>query len=103
MQTSNSQDQTLTCVDCGKQFVWTAGEQDFYKAKGFDNPPSRCPEDRAKRKAERMSNRQMTKVTCSNCGREDEVPFVPRKGTGVLCRECFQKKKNGEQLTGMSA
>lgn len=93
MQTSNSQDQTLTCVDCGKQFVWTAGEQDFYKQKGFNNPPSRCPDCRAKRKAERMSSRSMTKIVCSQCGKEDEVPFVPRKGTGVLCRECFQKQR----------
>lgn len=94
MQTSQFQDQTLTCVDCGKQFTWTAGEQEFYKAKGFDNPPSRCPECRAKRKAERMSSRTMTKIVCSNCGKEDEVPFVPRKGTPVLCRECFQKKRS---------
>ncbi|OGG00160.1 zinc-binding protein [Candidatus Gottesmanbacteria bacterium RIFCSPHIGHO2_02_FULL_39_14] len=90
---STFQDQTLTCRDCGKQFVWTAGEQEFYKQKGFDNPPSRCPDDRTKKKEERMQNRQMTKITCSNCGRDDEVPFVPRKGTPVLCRECFANKR----------
>lgn len=96
MQTSNYQDKTLVCRDCGKQFIWTAGEQEFYAQKGFDNPPSRCPEDRTKRKEERSAQRTMTKITCSNCGREDEVPFVPRKGTGVLCRDCFVKQKQGQ-------
>ncbi len=98
MQASQFQDQTLTCMDCGKQFVWTAGEQEFYKSKGFDNPPSRCPDCRTRRKTERMASRTMTKITCSNCGKEDEVPFVPRKGTGVLCRECFGKNRQNTNV-----
>ena len=24
------EDKTLVCKDCGKEFVWTAGEQEFY-------------------------------------------------------------------------
>ena len=93
MQASNFSDQTLVCRDCGNQFTWTAGEQEFYKQKGFDNSPTRCPDCRTKRKAERMSQRTMSKIVCSNCGKEDEVPFVPRKGTGVLCRACFAEQR----------
>src|SRR4030042_6737537 len=95
MQSTNSsfQDQTMTCKDCGREFIWTAGEQEFYKQKGFENPPFRCTECRSKRKADRMSNRKMTKITCGKCGQEDEVPFVPRKGTAVLCRNCFAENK----------
>ena len=26
------EDKTLVCKDCGKEFVWTAGEQEFYAA-----------------------------------------------------------------------
>ena len=37
--------------------------------------------------------RQMTKITCSECGKEDEVPFKPRDGSPVYCKECFFKKK----------
>ncbi len=37
--------------------------------------------------------RTMTKIKCSECGKEDEVPFKPREGTPVYCRECFFKKK----------
>ncbi|HEX5692967.1 MAG TPA: zinc-ribbon domain containing protein [Roseiflexaceae bacterium] len=43
-------DKTLTCRDCGTQFVFTAGEQEFYAQKGFTNEPSRCPSCRQQRK-----------------------------------------------------
>ena len=36
------QDRTLVCKDCGKEFTFTAGEQEFYKEKGFENDPVRC-------------------------------------------------------------
>ena len=36
------QDKTLQCVDCGTDFVWTAGEQAFFADKGFKNEPKRC-------------------------------------------------------------
>ena len=34
------EDKTLVCKDCGKEFVWTAGEQEFYASRGFENQPS---------------------------------------------------------------
>ena len=46
-------DKTLVCKDCGKEFVFTEGEQEFYKEKGFDNEPQRCPECRKARKQQR--------------------------------------------------
>ena len=45
------EDKTLICQDWGKEFLFTVGEQEFYKAKGFDNEPKRCKECREKRKA----------------------------------------------------
>jgi len=91
--TGNFTDQTLVCKDCGKQFTWTAGEQQFYAEKGFNNPPTRCPEDRSRAKSDRMQNRQMYPITCSSCGKQDTVPFEPRGDKPVLCRDCFQKSK----------
>jgi DNA-directed RNA polymerase subunit RPC12/RpoP len=43
-------DKTIVCKDCGKEFVFTEGEQEFYKEKGFENEPQRCPECRKARK-----------------------------------------------------
>ncbi|MBS6043898.1 MAG: zinc-ribbon domain-containing protein, partial [Clostridium baratii] len=34
-------DRTIVCKDCGKEFIFTEGEQAFYKEKGFDNDPVR--------------------------------------------------------------
>ena len=28
---------TLVCQDCGKEFIFTVGEQEFYKEKGISN------------------------------------------------------------------
>lgn len=43
-------DKTLVCRDCGKDFVFTEGEQAFYKEKGFDNEPVRCVDCRRAKK-----------------------------------------------------
>lgn len=91
-------DRTLTCGDCGKDFVFTAGEQEFYASKGFSSDPRRCPDCRRKRKAEREGSqgrttaREMHDVICANCGAETQVPFRPRGDRPVLCSECFKKQ-----------
>ena len=43
------EDKTLVCKDCGKEFVFTAGEQEFYAEKGFTNEPQRCKECRSQK------------------------------------------------------
>ena len=48
-------DKTIVCKDCHKEFVFTEGEQEFYKEKGFENEPQRCPECRKARKQERRN------------------------------------------------
>jgi len=50
-------DKTITCKDCNSTFVFTESEQAFYKEKGFDNEPQRCPDCRAARKQQRGNNR----------------------------------------------
>lgn len=51
------EDRTLVCKDCGKEFIFTAGEQEFFKSKGFENDPVRCPDCRRARKAEKQDRR----------------------------------------------
>jgi CxxC-x17-CxxC domain-containing protein len=93
------QDRTLTCRDCNQQFTFTAGEQEFYAAKGLQNEPGRCPDCRAIRRGSRGagpssaggSSRQMYDVVCSNCGQTAQVPFQPSSGRPVYCSDCFSK------------
>lgn len=47
------EDKKLICKDCGAEFTFTVGEQEFYKEKGFENEPQRCPECRAAKKRQR--------------------------------------------------
>ena len=90
------QDKTLTCRECGKEFVFTASEQQFYADKGFQNEPGRCPACRAARRAQNGQNRAdrpMYDVICDGCGCTTQVPFQPRGDRPVYCRECFEKQR----------
>jgi len=98
-------DEMLNCVDCGREFVFSSGEQKFYEQKGFQNKPNRCQDCRSARKAMRAQNggggggdrsarpREMFSATCSNCGNTAEVPFSPRGDKPVFCRDCFQSSR----------
>jgi len=109
---ASTEDKSITCVDCGEEFLFTAGEQAFYRERGLTNEPTRCKNCREKRKATRSpggsmggggggggggsygrSEKQMYPATCSNCGRDTEVPFMPTSGRPVLCRDCFNAAK----------
>ena len=48
-------DKTIVCKDCNSEFVFTEGEQAFYKEKGFQNEPQRCPECRKAKKQQRRN------------------------------------------------
>jgi CxxC-x17-CxxC domain-containing protein len=88
-------DRTLSCVDCGADFIFTAGEQHFFHDKSFKNEPKRCKSCKAKRTGGGAAGpgRVETTTKCSHCGRETTVPFKPTQGRPVFCRECFQGKK----------
>jgi CxxC-x17-CxxC domain-containing protein len=97
------------------EFVFTAGEQEFYSQKGFTNEPSRCPSCRQQRKTSggggggRSSyggggggrggyssgggSREMYSAVCASCGREAQVPFVPRGDKPVYCADCFKEQR----------
>jgi CxxC-x17-CxxC domain-containing protein len=85
-------DRILKCVDCGNEFVFTAGEQLFFHDKQFKNDPKRCKNCKAKRSSGAGGSRPETRTTCSQCGAETTVPFKPTQGRPVLCRQCFQQK-----------
>ncbi|WP_066645364.1 zinc-ribbon domain-containing protein [Christensenella timonensis] len=51
-------DKTLICKDCGAEFVFTEGEQEFFREKGFDNEPVRCPACRKAKKQQRNNFRR---------------------------------------------
>ena len=98
------EDKGLNCRDCSADFVFTAGEQEFYAEKGFQNEPVRCPTCRTARKQSsgfggnrnqsQGGERQMHPAVCAECGIATEVPFAPRDDRPVYCRDCFQKSRS---------
>lgn len=97
-------DKNLNCKECGKEFVFTASEQEFYAQKGFTNEPVRCPECRSARKSQqrstrggnnfRKTDRKMYSVVCDECGQQTTVPFQPSGDKPVYCKDCFQAHNN---------
>lgn len=104
-------DRTLTCVDCGVEFIHSAADQEFYAEKGFVSDPKRCPSCRASRRSMRetggydsrdiggprgyergdyRSTREYFAVICSQCGNAAQVPFKPRMDKPVYCSDCFR-------------
>lgn len=94
-------DKVLVCRDCGEEFAFTAGEQEFYAEKGFENEPSRCPSCRAARKSQRNSRRnsgagargRTYEAVCDRCGQVTQLPFEPDGIRPVYCNDCFRKKQ----------
>lgn len=91
----------VTCSECGKPanvpFEPTAGR------------PVYCNDCFSKRRPARSSgggggfgrgpprgdrgDRQMFEVTCSDCGKQTQVPFQPSGDRPVYCQDCFRKHK----------
>jgi len=119
---ATGEDKSITCVDCGEEFLFTASEQAFYRERGLTNEPTRCKSCRDRRKASRGAGgggggggyggggygggggggKQMYPAVCSNCGQDTMVPFQPTGGRPVLCRDCFQASKGGGGGSGGS-
>jgi CxxC-x17-CxxC domain-containing protein len=114
----NFQDRPLHCLDCKNEFIFTAGEQEFYERKGFRELPKRCRPCREARKSRRangdgVSNenghygqygdgnraaraeRELFDATCASCGAVARVPFRPANGRPVYCRDCYGSRQTG--------
>ena len=104
-------DRTLTCVDCGVEFIHSAADQEFYAEKGFVSDPKRCPSCRASRRRHARDDRlrrprdrgparlrawrlpppaSTSRSSARECGNAAQVPFKPRMDKPVYCSDCFR-------------
>jgi len=90
------QDKTLKCKDCGEDFIFTAGEQEFYAQKDFKNEPQRCKSCRDAKKNAGKSQKEMFTTKCANCGGDAIVPFQPNSDRPVYCSDCFAAIKKDQ-------
>lgn len=104
-ETDEFEDVEIQCIDCGQNFLWSAGEQLFFRDKKLKNPPKRCKSCK-KAKNERLAaiiasqnsgvkQRIEVAVHCARCNAYTTVPFYPSQGRPVLCRSCFLEQNPG--------
>lgn len=91
------EDRTLTCVECGNEFTFTADDQEFHARRGYEDP-KRCPSCRRARRDGGGSrggygSGTTFEAVCANCGGTARVPFEPRQDRPVYCSDCFSKVK----------
>lgn len=99
------QDKTIQCSDCGVNFTFTVGEQEFFASKGYANEPKRCPACRQSRRSGRSgegqfnsgAERPLFSAVCAECGKDTQVPFEPRLGRPVYCSDCYAKMRPNRQ------
>ena len=82
-------DKSLTCFDCGETFKFSVEEQEEFLSR----------EARKERQLKNgsyksiqpgfRSQAKMYSVTCAACGNATQVPFQPKAGRPVFCRDCY--------------
>ena len=92
------EDKTLVCKDCGAEFIFSAGEQEFYAEKGFQNEPIRCKACRNARKSQRNGEKEMYDAVCAQCGAPTKIPFVPKNDRPIYCSACFQARRANHRI-----
>ena len=85
-------DVEISCVQCKDNFIFTEKEQqNFYQRNMM--PPQRCPKCRSKKAAAGTGTTTRFEMVCDHCGKHDHVPFQPKVGRSVLCKECHQASR----------
>ena len=85
------EDKTLVCKECGNEFVFTAGEQEFYAERGFANEPQRCKACRDARKQKQKSDREMFTAVCANFAKMRRFLSVPVRTVRFIAASALQK------------
>ena len=95
------EDKIIQCKECGDDFVFSAGEQQFFQTKGF-SAPQRCKNCRQKgRQTVEKNDRDVkyTQVTCKSCHKTEKIPFeILGDPNELLCQECWEKKSKPKDL-----
>ena len=82
----------IPCIQCKEIFVFTEKEQEQFYQRNMMTP-QRCPQCRTKKAARRPGAPKRFEIVCDHCGKHDSVPFQPKVGRSVLCKDCFQASR----------
>lgn len=85
-------DVEIPCVQCREIFFFTEKEQENFYQRNLPSP-QRCSKCRSKKAGRTENAAARFEIICDHCGKPDRVPFQPKVGRSVLCKECFQASK----------
>lgn len=87
----------IPCVQCKEIFLFTEKEQELFYQRNMAAPQrcSNCRTKKAGAAAKGGDNNASAKfeIICDHCGKHDRVPFQPKVGRTVLCKECHQASR----------
>jgi len=83
----------IQCVQCGENFIFAEKDQDLFYRKNMPLP-QRCARCSSKKAALAENAPARFEIICDHCGKHDRVPFQPKVGRSVLCKECYQASKS---------
>ncbi|MCW5960305.1 MAG: zinc-ribbon domain containing protein [Pyrinomonadaceae bacterium] len=84
----------IPCVQCKEIFIFSEKEQQLFYERNMPTP-QRCTKCRSKKNASKAADPSSKfEIVCDNCGRHDRVPFQPKTGRTVLCRDCYQASRS---------
>ena len=86
-------DVETTCVQCKEIFLFTEKEQEMFYQRNMP-APQRCAKCRSKKAALGTDAPRKFEIVCDNCGKHDQVPFQPKTGRTILCRECHEASRS---------
>ncbi len=90
-------DVDITCVQCKENFNFSQQEQEKFYQRNMTTP-QRCPKCGSKKAAEGGNAPKRFEIVCDNCGKHDQVPFQPKSGRSVLCKDCFQASRTKSKV-----
>lgn len=84
----------IPCIQCKEIFQFTEKEQEIFYERNL-MPPQRCPQCRGKKAGQAQAESgSKFEIVCDHCGRHDKVPFQPKVGRPVLCKDCYNASRS---------
>ncbi len=91
-------DVEIACVQCHEDFIFSEKDQEIFYQRNM-MAPQRCPKCRSKKAALRAEPNARFEIVCDHCGKHDQVPFQPKVGRSILCRECHEASRSRARVS----
>ena len=82
-------DVEIACVQCKDIFIFAEKEQEIFYQRNM-MAPQRCHKCRTNKAAMRAEVGARFDIVCDHCGKHDTVPFQPKIGRSILCKDCHE-------------